>query len=84
MCVAAGLFIQNASGIQIGSNNTLSIRGHESYNSLTSSLSNGANSLSLLKENLQMYGKSRLHPAKTSLLPENRHQLPISLCHVFY
>lgn len=62
MCVwvAGGLFIQNARGIQIGSNNTLSIRDHESHSRSASSLSNGANSHSLLKETLQMNGKNRI------------------------
>ncbi|XP_023866044.1 receptor-interacting serine/threonine-protein kinase 1 isoform X1 [Salvelinus sp. IW2-2015] len=67
----AGLFIQNASGIQIGSNNTLSIRGHESYSSLASSLSNGANSLSLLKENLPMYEDQAVTEEHLDLLRDN-------------
>ncbi|CAB1326355.1 unnamed protein product [Coregonus sp. 'balchen'] len=66
-----GLFIHNASGIQIGSNNTLSIRDHETYSRSASSLSNGANSHSLLKETLQMYEDQAVTEEHLDLLREN-------------
>uniref|UniRef100_A0A4W5KYU6 Receptor (TNFRSF)-interacting serine-threonine kinase 1, like n=1 Tax=Hucho hucho TaxID=62062 RepID=A0A4W5KYU6_9TELE len=66
-----GLFIHNASGIQIGSNNTLSIRDHESYSRSASSLSNGANSQSLLRETLQMYEDQAVTEEHLDLLREN-------------
>ncbi|XP_038859384.1 receptor-interacting serine/threonine-protein kinase 1-like [Salvelinus namaycush] len=66
-----GLFIQNARGIQIGSNNTLSIRDHESYSRSASSLSNGANSYSLLKETLQMNEDQAVTEEHLDLLREN-------------
>uniref|UniRef100_A0A8C7I8Y0 Receptor (TNFRSF)-interacting serine-threonine kinase 1, like n=1 Tax=Oncorhynchus kisutch TaxID=8019 RepID=A0A8C7I8Y0_ONCKI len=66
-----GLFIQNARGIQIGSNNILSIRDHKSYSRSASSLSNGANSHSVLKETLQMNEDQAVTEEHLDLLREN-------------
>ncbi|XP_035655677.2 receptor-interacting serine/threonine-protein kinase 1-like isoform X1 [Oncorhynchus keta] len=66
-----GLFIQNARGIQIGSNNILSIRDHKSYSRSASSLCNGANSHSLLKETLQMNEDQAVTEEHLDLLREN-------------
>lgn len=52
--VPGSLYIHNASGIQIGSNNTMSIRGYDPCNSL-SSLNASANSP--IQEGILKYGK---------------------------
>ncbi|KAL0966181.1 hypothetical protein UPYG_G00291980 [Umbra pygmaea] len=65
------LFIQNASGIQIGSNNTLSIGRHESYSSLASSVTNGVSSQSLLKDTLQLYEHQAVTEEHLDLLRVN-------------
>ncbi|XP_034148712.1 LOW QUALITY PROTEIN: receptor-interacting serine/threonine-protein kinase 1-like [Esox lucius] len=67
---SGGLFIQNASGIQIGSNNTLSI-GRESYSSSSSSLTNGNSPQSLFKETLQFYG--------TNMIINDAESLPLAV-----
>lgn len=53
--VPGSLFIQNASGIQIGSNNLMSIRGYDSSHSLLSHPNGSANFL--IKEGILKYGK---------------------------
>lgn len=61
MCVCfvlapASLYIQNASGIQIGNNNMMSIRGYDSSLSLISSPANSSAN-SPIKEGILKYGK---------------------------
>lgn len=56
---AGSFFIHNASGIQIGNNNTLSIRGHDPQHSLLSTSSIGS-ATSHLRECISKYGKSLL------------------------
>ncbi|XP_010882425.2 receptor-interacting serine/threonine-protein kinase 1 [Esox lucius] len=68
---SGGLFIQNASGIQIGSNNTLSIGGRESYSSSSSSLTNGNSPQSLFKETLQFYEDHAVTEEHFELLRQN-------------
>ena len=53
---SASLYIQNASGIQIGSNNMMSIRGYDSSHSLLSQPGNGS-AFSPIKEGIMKYGK---------------------------
>ncbi|XP_056149729.1 receptor-interacting serine/threonine-protein kinase 1 isoform X2 [Lampris incognitus] len=66
-----GLFIQNASGIQIGHNNTLSIRNPASLHSFSSSpLCNGAAN-SLLKEDIHKYEDQALTEEHLDLLRDN-------------
>ncbi|XP_034558654.1 receptor-interacting serine/threonine-protein kinase 1 [Notolabrus celidotus] len=62
------LFIQNASGIQIGSNNTMSIRGYDSTNSL---LSQSGSANSRIKEGLLIYEDHAVTEEHLDLLREN-------------
>ncbi|XP_035527257.1 receptor-interacting serine/threonine-protein kinase 1 [Morone saxatilis] len=64
------LFIQNASGIQIGSNNTMSIRSCESSSSLLSQPSNGS-AYSLIKEGILKYEDHAVTEEHLDLLREN-------------
>ncbi|KAM9349200.1 receptor-interacting serine/threonine-protein kinase 1 [Symphorus nematophorus] len=64
------LYIQNASGIQIGSNNTLSIRGYESSHSLLSQPSNGSAN-SPIKEGIQKYEDHAVTEEHLELLRQN-------------
>ncbi|KAM6990590.1 receptor-interacting serine/threonine-protein kinase 1 isoform 1-T2 [Tautogolabrus adspersus] len=61
------LFIQNASGIQIGSNNSMSISG---YDSLLSQTSNGS-ALSRIKEGILKYEDHAVTEEHLDLLREN-------------
>ncbi|KAM7400545.1 hypothetical protein PAMA_004972 [Pampus argenteus] len=64
------LYIENARGIQIGNNNTLSIRGCESsHSSLCSSLNSSANSP--IKEGIQKYEDHAVTEAHLDLLRDN-------------
>ncbi|CAJ1072375.1 receptor-interacting serine/threonine-protein kinase 1 [Xyrichtys novacula] len=64
------LFIQNASGIQIGSNNSMSIRGHDSTHSLSSQTANGS-ALSRIKEGILKYEDHSVTEDHLDLLREN-------------
>ncbi|KAM3850665.1 receptor-interacting serine/threonine-protein kinase 1-like [Diretmus argenteus] len=67
-----GLFIQNASGIQIGHNNTLSIRSPDSIHSLSSSfLSSNGSAISPLKEAIQKYEDHAVTEEHLDLLRDN-------------
>ncbi|KAM3603933.1 uncharacterized protein V6R79_004199 [Siganus canaliculatus] len=63
------LFIQNASGIQIGSNNTLSIRGYSDYGSNVFSANGSANSP--IKERILKYEDHAVNEIHLDLLREN-------------
>ncbi|KAM4604847.1 receptor-interacting serine/threonine-protein kinase 1 isoform 2-T2 [Polymixia lowei] len=65
-----GLFIQNASGIQIGNNNSLSIRNPESFRTLSSSLNNGA-AYSPLREAIHKYEDQAVTEEHLDLLRDN-------------
>lgn len=64
------LFIQNASGIQIGSNNSMSIRGHEASNSLMSLPSN-ASANSPIKEGILKYEDYAVTEGHLDILRDN-------------
>ncbi|KAK5860036.1 hypothetical protein PBY51_021544 [Eleginops maclovinus] len=64
------LFIQNASGIQIGSNNLMSIRGPESSNSSMSLLSN-ATAYSPIKEGILKYEDHAVTEDHLDILRDN-------------
>ncbi|XP_040911977.1 receptor-interacting serine/threonine-protein kinase 1 [Toxotes jaculatrix] len=66
----ASVFIQNARGIQIGSNNTLTIRAYESAQS---SLSTSANSLAsyLIKDGIQKYEDHSVTEQHLDLVRDN-------------
>ncbi|XP_030017291.1 receptor-interacting serine/threonine-protein kinase 1 isoform X1 [Sphaeramia orbicularis] len=63
------LYIQNASGIQIGNNNLLSIRGYESSQGLSFTTNGLANSL--IKEAIQKYEDHAVTEEHLDLLREN-------------
>ncbi|XP_044076537.1 receptor-interacting serine/threonine-protein kinase 1 [Siniperca chuatsi] len=63
------LFIQNASGIQIGSNNTMSIRGYESSHSLSLHANDSANSP--IKEGILKYEDHAVTEEHLDLLRDN-------------
>ncbi|KAG8014194.1 Receptor-interacting serine/threonine-protein kinase 1 [Nibea albiflora] len=63
------LFIQNASGIQIGSNNMMSIRGYDSSHSLLSHPNGSANFL--IKEGILKYEDHAVTEEHLELLTEN-------------
>ncbi|TMS09571.1 Receptor-interacting serine/threonine-protein kinase 1 [Larimichthys crocea] len=63
------LFIQNASGIQIGSNNLMSIRGYDSSHSLLSHPNGSANFL--IKEGILKYEDHAVTEEHLELLREN-------------
>ncbi|KAK5889101.1 hypothetical protein CesoFtcFv8_015133 [Champsocephalus esox] len=64
------LFIQNASGIQIGSNNLMSIRGHEASNNLMSLPSN-ASAHSPIKEGILKYEDNAVTEGHLDILRDN-------------
>uniref|UniRef100_UPI0037E94FA4 receptor-interacting serine/threonine-protein kinase 1 n=1 Tax=Semicossyphus pulcher TaxID=241346 RepID=UPI0037E94FA4 len=64
------LYIQNASGIQIGSNNMMNIRGYDSTQSLLSQTANGS-ALSRIKEGIQKYEDHAVTEEHLDLLREN-------------
>ncbi|KAJ8012145.1 hypothetical protein DPEC_G00065630 [Dallia pectoralis] len=68
---SGGLYIRNASGIQIGSNNTLSIGRRESYSSLSSSHTNGTSPQSLFNDTLQLCEDEAVTEEHLNLLREN-------------
>uniref|UniRef100_UPI003AADD571 receptor-interacting serine/threonine-protein kinase 1 n=1 Tax=Centroberyx gerrardi TaxID=166262 RepID=UPI003AADD571 len=65
------LYIHNASGIQIGHNNTLSIRNPDSLHSLSSSLPCNGSSNSPLKEAIQKYEDHAVTEEHLDLLGDN-------------
>ncbi|TKS79767.1 Receptor-interacting serine/threonine-protein kinase 1 [Collichthys lucidus] len=67
--VPGSLFIQNASGIQIGSNNSMSIRGYDSSHSLLSHPNGSANFL--IKEGILKYEDHAVTEEHLELLREN-------------
>ncbi|XP_034410889.1 receptor-interacting serine/threonine-protein kinase 1 isoform X2 [Cyclopterus lumpus] len=66
----ASYIIKNASGIQIGSNNTMNIRGYESTGSLMS-LPGSASAASLIKEGLLKYEDHAVNEEHLDLLRDN-------------
>ncbi|XP_054482897.1 receptor-interacting serine/threonine-protein kinase 1 [Anoplopoma fimbria] len=66
----ASLFIRNASGIQIGSNNTMNIRGCDSFSTLASMPSTPSAS-SLIKEGVMKYEEHPVTEEHLDLLREN-------------
>ncbi|XP_036940584.1 receptor-interacting serine/threonine-protein kinase 1 [Acanthopagrus latus] len=66
----ASLYIQNASGIQIGSNNMMSIRGYDSSHSLLSQPGNGS-AFSPIKEGIMKYEDHTVTEEHLDLLREN-------------
>ncbi|XP_068426113.1 receptor-interacting serine/threonine-protein kinase 1 [Clinocottus analis] len=66
----APYFIKNASGIQIGSNNTMTIRGYESNSSLVSSLCS-ASAISPIKEGILIYEDHAVTEEHLDLLRDN-------------
>ncbi|XP_070775016.1 receptor-interacting serine/threonine-protein kinase 1 [Enoplosus armatus] len=64
------LYIHNASGIQIGSNNMMSIRGYESSNSLLSLHANGSTNFPI-KEGILKYEEHAVTEEHLELLRDN-------------
>lgn len=80
---SASLYIQNASGIQIGSNNMMSIRGYDSSHSLLSQPGN-CPAYSPIREGIMKYGKPEQHFFSSeldSMQMHHRIQSFSSTCH---